>query len=153
MKKILLVILILVSLFVIGCKKEVDTCGIFAKSLTPSTVTLYNYEPDTYCWLSKGSYNQWKDGELINEGICARKGKLKGQNINYFYTTVLNNLSYSKKIISPEGLILGDNTFTMRINTLEPIAGTNRTVPEYAGEVQDFKILDYAILSCNLVKQ
>ena len=152
MKKILLILLLLLCVFIFGCKEKIDPCETFARTIIPENVTLYEIDADTYCWVSQGDYNQLRNGEVFEEGICARRGTSVGQNVNYFYTTARNILPYSTQVISQSGLIKGEDRFTIKVNILEPLEGTNRTIPEIEEPVKDFRILHYEFLSCSHIK-
>lgn len=168
MKKLIFILGILSILIISGCKesdsqKITEECKEFAESLMPDKIVLYDESipgPDTYCWLYVGDLrpNKWKNEAEISDGICVKRGSEEGQSVNLFYSGHWgkDSISYSEKIVAPDGTIKGDNSFIIKINVVKPIEGSERKGysggREYYNEIKDFEILNHEIVSCNLVE-
>ena len=104
----------------------VETCEDKASKLVPETLdlTLANsHDPDTGEWNFDGQ-PEWLDGIPIDTkgDISFRKGRLSGENTNYWYTDNTQNeklfgpggLKYSKKVTLSDGTV-GTNTFILKV--------------------------------------
>ena len=106
----------------------------------------------------------WNDGsEMLLSGsawgLCSSsgfaQGSKEGQNINYYYScqdsfgSAPSSLKYAKKIISEEGIVLGERAFVIS-PTLKAIPNTTREDYGWANKM-DFEIVDYNFVSCRWV--
>lgn len=144
-----------------------STCEQKASKLVPENLTLYF--DVTYKLIKED--NNWNDGQIIVDSLDEEysvgflPGESSGQNVNYYYLEPASflvsqpGLTYSQRIISNEGDILGTNSFRI-VPVLDLLDETHfmfSGLPKYyyfGGETDAylFDIVDYEIVSCNWVE-
>ena len=147
-------------------KADLSECEAWASKLIPQAITLYTRNDK---WHIKKLI--WNDNNSFNNignihSIYFVKGYKNNQNINYLYSskfvTGSDSFPYSETVINEEGVILGKNTFSVKL-TVKPIPGSEgkiyyRDYPEWQTtdkemvDSKEFEVVDYEISNCNLIK-
>ncbi|MCF7799090.1 hypothetical protein K9M74_04240 [Candidatus Woesearchaeota archaeon] len=142
-------------------KEDTSVCDSKASQLVPDEVTLF-YSGNN--WYFKDS--KWSDGSSVKfADLKYYQGSKDGQNVNYFYPVAYNSVresmngvpdnyvSYSKRIVSDDGVILGSNYFNAYL-VLKPLDSTKRSGDSSGVElyVQVFEVVDFKISDCSWIE-
>jgi hypothetical protein len=181
MKQLLFASLIIITVILsLGCTKEIvipqKTCCEYAREVIPEKITLTRYfehpTEKVIVWTYYGNEKRgiddnyslsWKDGTKFDiKSICFMQGVKKNQNVNIFYETPCTVggtthglITYRKKAVDSNGVIIGTNLFTFNTDSIRliPINGSEKMIKLYNRsnemfDAKEFILSDYKFSDC-----